>query len=148
MSVPGDEQRHAAGIAADLLDRGEKLDALSRLLSAATLGGLIATAFGPARPALVAGFALSLLCGLIEAFLALRVGFDAALFRRMSDDGLELGTFDGAMLRLGLLPPAKAGRTLEARFAGARRLLIRQGTAMVGQIFSATTVIVLHSISA
>jgi hypothetical protein len=145
VSVP---DREVAVIVADLLDRGEKLDALSRLLSAVTLGGLIATVFGPARPALVGGFAFSLLCGLFEAFLALRIGFDAALFRRISDGGLDLAALDGAMLRLGLLPPEKSGRAIEARFAGARRLLVRQGIALVGQIFSATAVIVLHTIPA
>jgi hypothetical protein len=64
--------------------------------------------------------------GATEAILALRVGFDAALFRRLAD-APDLAAFDAAMMGLGLLPAAKAGRPIEARAAGARRLLVAQG---------------------
>ena len=64
------------------------------------------------------------LAGLAETYLAIRVGFDAALFRRLGEhSGRPISrALDAALTRLGLLPAARAGRPLELRIAGAQRL--------------------------
>jgi len=140
MSGPGPEpdqepdQRRMLAIAADLLAQGDRLDRLSRLL---TLGGLAGSAgifvLG-AWPGLLCGAVA--LAGLAELYLALRVAFDAALFRRLATetDGPDWPAFDTAMIRLGLLPAAKAGRPAEARIAGALRLMRGQAVALAVQL--------------
>jgi hypothetical protein len=52
-----------------------------------------------------------------------------ALFRRLAApaEALDLDRLDKALLRLGLIPPAKTGRAIAERIAGARRLLHWQG---------------------
>ncbi|MBK5199456.1 MAG: hypothetical protein JJE37_14440, partial [Methyloceanibacter sp.] len=73
-----------------------------------------------------------------ETYLALRTGFDAALFHRLASDdsqnALDLGKLDAALLELGLLSKAKAGREVEPRVLGARRLLTLQGLALAFQV--------------
>ena len=85
----------------------------------------------PGRPPLLLPAVLGpvALLGLGEAYLAMRVGFDAALFRRLAApaEAFDLGRLDEALLRLGLIPPAKTGRPIAERIAGARRLLHWQG---------------------
>jgi hypothetical protein len=58
----------------------------------------------------------------------MRVRFDAALLHRLAEAAAppDPATLDTALLRLGLLPPAKGGRPLAERARGARRLLFRQ----------------------
>jgi len=74
-------------------------------------------------------------CGLVELYLAIRVGFDAALFRRLGvpTDLLDGDGLDRALVRLKLLPPAKTDRPIITRIAGARRLLAWQGTMLGAQ---------------
>jgi hypothetical protein len=76
-----------------------------------------------------------MLAGIAEIYLAVRVGFDAALFRQLAVDpgGPDLATLDGALVQLGLLPPIKAGRPAPARVAGAQRLLRRQAMLVIVQ---------------
>jgi hypothetical protein len=116
----------AAAITADLLDQGRAIHrATIALVAAGVVATWIAVATGES-PATVLPLAAMLAVGATEAILALRVGFDAALFRRLAD-APDLAAFDAAMMGLGLLPAAKAGRPIEARAAGARRLLVAQG---------------------
>src|SRR5215471_4747716 len=68
-----------------LLDQGAGIDRLSCLLTVTALAGLVAISVtGPSPPMLVLMLALSALAGLVETYLAMRVGFDAALFRKLA----------------------------------------------------------------
>jgi hypothetical protein len=77
--------------------------------------------------------AAGLVAALGQTVLALRVGFDAALFRRLSL-APDLAAFDTAMTALALMPAAKTGRPMAARVAGARRLIVLQGACLVAQV--------------
>ncbi len=127
-----------AAAAADLLEQGAILDRLSRPLTIAALLGLIVGLGVELGALLTAGLLLVALAGLGETYLALRVGFDAALFRRLAEGGTngagDLGKLDAALLELGLLSENKAGRAIEQRAQGARRLLTLQGAAVVLQV--------------
>ena len=146
---PGD--RDLAAIAATLLDQGRRMDALSRLVTVAALFALMLSPAIPGRPPLLLPLMLGpvALLGLGEAYLAMRVGFDAVLFRRLAApaDTFDLGRLDEALLRLGLIPPGKTGRPIAARIAGARRLLQWQGLMLGMQaalILTGAGVAVLH----
>jgi hypothetical protein len=121
---------------AALLDQGQAIDRLSRLLTAGTLIGLVAMQLYQVGVPLAATVAIALvaLAGLAQTYLAIRVGFDAALFRQLAAGAPDLADFDGAMVRLGLLPAANKGRPLEARIAGARHLFLRQAGALALQV--------------
>lgn len=123
----------AADIAAALLRQGSRIDSLSRILTGvALLAGLLMAGQG-------AQFAISLCigavgAGLAQLYLAIRVGFDAALFGGLSGEAGDLDAFDKAMTKLGLMPPSKAGRPLTVRIAGASRLMALQGAALGIQV--------------
>src|SRR5262249_55056396 len=126
-----------AAVTADLLAQGGRVDALSRLLTAAALLGLLLLPAITRQRVFLPFIALVpvVLIGLAEAYLAVRVGFDAALFRRLADpthdfNGMRL---DAALWRLRLMPVAKTGRAIEVRIAGARRLLGWQGLMLGAQ---------------
>jgi hypothetical protein len=122
--------------ASALLQQGQIIDRLSRLLTVAALVLLIgASAFGGASPALAVALALAVLAGVAEAYYAIRVGFDAALFDRLRELAtIDLAALDVALVRLGLLSASKSGRPLEQRIAGAQRLFYEQGAAFVIQV--------------
>ena len=114
---------------------GRRVDAVARVLLLATLLTVAAWVRWP--PAGSSGWTLALLglavlAGLVHCVYAARVQFDADLFAqaamqaRESDADSARDDLDAALLQLGLLPPAKAGRDWPARIAGARRLLRRQ----------------------
>jgi hypothetical protein len=113
-----------AGTAA-LLDQGERIDRISRAVTVTALATLAAFGvFDVNKPAAAVLLASSVLTGVAASYLAIRVGFDAALFRRMADapDRPDFSKLDGALTALGLLAAAKAGRPLESRANGACRL--------------------------
>jgi hypothetical protein len=128
--------RQLLATTAALLDQGRLVDGLSRALTAGALIGLMLwPAFAPSPAAMVV-LALVALAGFVELYLAIRVSFDAALFRRLA---AEVGApgfsdLDAALQQLGLMPPARAGRPPAERAAGAKRLLDRQGIALVVQL--------------
>jgi hypothetical protein len=132
------EPRYLLTAAAGLLDQGEVLDRLSRPLTIAALIGLVAGLGVQLGALLTVALLLVASAGLIETYLALRTGFDAALFHRLASDdsqnALDLGKLDAALLELGLLSKAKAGREVEPRVLGARRLLTLQGLALAFQV--------------
>jgi hypothetical protein len=136
-----------AAVTADLLAQGGRVDALSRLLTAMALFGLLLLpAVMPARVSLLfAVLVPAALIGLAESYLALRVGFDAALFRRLADPVQEFDAvrLDAALWRLRLMPVAKTGRAIDARIAGARRLLNWQGLMLGAQAVLIVTAAVL-----
>jgi hypothetical protein len=122
---------------AALLEQGATLDRLSRPLTAASLIGLVLLPLlGPVTALSLALVGLIALAGLAELYLALRVGFDAALFRELAESGeaAELAPLDAGLSRLGLRPAAKAGRPAADRVAGAQRLLRRQAVALAAQL--------------
>jgi hypothetical protein len=123
---------------AAVLDQGARIDGLSRGVTIAALIGLLAIGVMLDHPYALpmAALALAVLAGLVELYLSIRVMLDAALFRQLATGSAvpDWETFDLALLRLRMLPPAKAGRPAEARVAGARRLLRAQGAALVVQM--------------
>lgn len=117
---------------AALLDQGRSID---RVAWGLTVAALVALAVAPeslGHAVLAAAAAI----GFIEAYLAARVAFDAALFRALGQgQGLaDLGAMDRALQALRLIPAAKAGRPAAARVAGARRLMRWQATALGAQV--------------
>jgi hypothetical protein len=124
--------------AAALLDRGRTVDRLSRPLTTAALVVLLIYAWtmGQHSWALIALLVLMAIAGVVEAYFAIRVDFDAALLHRQAR-APELPDFaatDTALTRLGLLPPSKCGRPAEDRVAGATRLFRLQILALVVQV--------------
>jgi hypothetical protein len=125
--------------AVSLLDQGRGIDRLSRLLTAAALAALVGIAvWGVHQPVPVALLALAVLAGVVEVYLAIRVGFDAALFRHLADAAetgtRDLANLDAALMAIGLVPASKAGRPLEARVAGACRLFYQQAGSVALQV--------------
>jgi hypothetical protein len=76
------------------------------------------------------------LTGLVEAYFAIRVGFDAALFHHLSAaaETPVFGGVDAALTRLGLRPAITHGRSADARVLGAKRLLRLQLLAFVAEV--------------
>jgi hypothetical protein len=128
--------------AASLLDQARVLDRLSRAITVAALVLLLLVAVVPGSPTAWAFVvpALVVLLGLAETYCAMRVGFDAALFRRLAahagEGAPDLAGLDAALVGLGLLPQAKAGRPVPDRIAGARRLLSRQAATLGVQVLA------------
>ncbi|KAF1038558.1 MAG: hypothetical protein GAK35_03766 [Herbaspirillum frisingense] len=129
-----------ADIAAALMGLGRRLDAASLMLSAAAL---IVLALTPPAPWACAALLAAVVAGLGEHAHALRTAFDAPLFAawaqrwqaRDADPQADLSAFDQALADTGLGPAgAGATRSLQARIAGARRLLQRQGLFLVLQL--------------
>ena len=115
-----------------LLQQGRIIDRWSRLLTIAALILLLATIMMGA-PKIV--LALVVLVGIVEIYLAIRVGFDAALFERLREPAaMDLASLDAALVQLGLLPASRSGRPLDDRIAGARRLFYKQGAALAIQL--------------
>jgi hypothetical protein len=123
--------------AADLLDQGQIVNRLSLAVTAIAVAVLLLPVF-PASPATVPTATIVALVGLVELFLALRVGLNAALLRRLAndaaDDRLDVAAFDSALLALRLIPAGGAGQPIARRFAGTRRLLLWQGAALAVQV--------------
>ncbi|MEA2885227.1 MAG: hypothetical protein QOH32_4483 [Bradyrhizobium sp.] len=122
--------------ASALLQQGRAIDRLSRLLTVAALVLLIgASAVGVASPALAVALALAVLAGVAEAYYAIRVGFDAALFDRLREVAtIDLAALDVALVQLGLLSASRSGRSLEQRIAGGQRLFYEQGAVFLIQV--------------
>ena len=117
---------------AALLDQGRAVDRLSRPVTiVALIGLLIAPAMDSELSWRPVALAIAIiLAGVAELYFAVRVGFDAALFHHLasaeSPGEAVFTATDAALAQLGLLPAAKAGRSVEARAAGAKRLFALQ----------------------
>ena len=126
MSATRETESVAAGIVADLLDQGVIVHRQSIIATGAAVFFLIAAVLtGTVSPAPLYVFLAVPLLGLGEAYLAMRIGFDAALFRKVARD-LPLPALDEAMVRLGIIEEGAGGRSLQVRFGGCRQLLRRQ----------------------
>jgi hypothetical protein len=121
--------------AADLLDQGEIVNRLSRGLTVLAAAILLLPLLALMAPVFAI---LCALAGMAELALAGRVRLDAALFRRAAADAaadrFDMAAFDAALVTLRLMPAAKAGRPIETRFYGARRLLVLQIASLVVQV--------------
>jgi hypothetical protein len=123
--------------AADLLDQGQIVNRLSLAVTAIAAAVLLVPVF-PASTAFIPTAMLVVLAGIAELLLAVRVGLDAALLRRLAEeaaaDRLDVAGFDAALLSLRLMPASKAGRPIPKRFAAAKRLLAIQSAALFVQL--------------
>ena len=129
--------RAVAAVTADLLGQGRRIDAGSRLLTVAAGLGLIAGIVSPYTLAPVLAAGLAALLGLVETYLALRVGFDAALFDRLSGRTAalpDLAALDGALTTLGLIDGREDRSAPCGPGRGRTRLLAWQGRALAGQV--------------
>ena len=133
---PADALRQLA-LCSDALCAARTLRALTTGLSVIAAAGMTLAGFVGGVPAM-ALWTVTLGLGALAQWLAYRIAFDAALFSRLADEGrrgeLDLAAFDRAMLALGLLPAAKAGRDVGTRCRGALTLLRALGVAVVMQI--------------
>ena len=133
---PADALRQLA-LCSDALRAARTLRALTTGLSVIAAAGMALAGFVGGVPAM-ALWTVTLGLGALAQWLAYRIAFDAALFSRLADEGrrgeLDLAAFDRAMLALGLLPAAKAGRDVGTRCRGALTLLRALGVAVVMQI--------------
>jgi hypothetical protein len=120
--------------AADLLDQGEIVHRLSISLTVLAAAILLVPLLAMMAPVAI----LAALAGMAELALAGRVRLDAALFRRAAADAaadrFDMTAFDAALVTLKLMPAGKAGRPIETRFHGARRLLVLQIASLVVQV--------------
>jgi hypothetical protein len=127
-------ERRMAGVLAAFLDQGRRIDGLSRLLTGAAMIVLmvlpLTTGLRFDLPLAIA--LLVAVIGLAEIWFSVRVGFDAALFRALAGS-FDLAGVDAALQGLGLLPTAKAGRSLGQRALGARSLLYTQSMLLGAQ---------------
>jgi hypothetical protein len=132
-----------ATVTAALLRQGQPIAAVSRMLLAVAILGVLVS--------IAADFVIwtlpcmaSLAAGVLAIWLSLRVSLDAELFEALAR-APDLVGFDQAMTALGLVRPHCAGRPLEARTKGALRLLKMQGAALAAQIiFFIAGALVLH----
>ena len=108
------EARTALAAAASLLGQAEIIDRMSRPLTLAALIGLMVGLGVDLGALLTAGLLIVALAGLIELYLALRTGYDAALLQALAKNG--------------------APGASDPRVAGARRLIVLQAAAFVVQV--------------
>jgi hypothetical protein len=137
MTTSNRQSAQMLATAADFLAQGRSVNRLSLAITAIALAVLLVPPFAAAA----LGAAIVVIFGVAELFCALRVSFDAALFRRLADeaadDRLDLTTFDNALRALRLMRARKTGQRIGDRFARARRLLIAQGVAVFLQLVTA-----------
>lgn len=134
-SPESDEEADLALVAASLLGSG-------RLIHAAALGLLIGAALiavpipGRAHPLAAALAGASIPFYFAGLYLAIRVAFDAALFRALGVRAFDLDRLDRALTRLRLLPAAKEKRPMEQRVSGAFRLMRWQAACLGAQFIT------------
>lgn len=112
-----------AAITASFLQQGRALDMLSRGITLIACIAIFAGAFTAAPLPIVLLAVAILLLGLAEAYLALRVGFEATLFGHFARDSFGTVSFDASMRRLKLAPAERAGRPMTIRAMRAMRLM-------------------------
>ena len=126
--------------AADLLDQGQIVNRLSIAVTAIAIAILMLPMLPPSEATLPTAAFVAVL-GVAELAIAVRVSLDATLFRRLANDAaserLDVAAFDAAMLAMKLMRAGKAGQPIAKRFAGARRLLVAQATALLLQVAAA-----------
>jgi hypothetical protein len=123
---------------AALLDQGRTVDRLSRPLTAAALVVILicSPVVGLASWVPIRFAMLVALAGIAETYFAIRVGFDATLFRQVASapEAPDFAATDAALARLGVRQLSKLGRTADARVEGAKRLFGFQILSLVVQV--------------
>jgi hypothetical protein len=138
VTTPDSKSRQLIAAVACLLDQGRAVDGLSRLLTAAALLALMLPAVFPTStqrlPAAI--LAAVALLGTVETLYAVRVGFDAALFRRLAErpEPIDLDGIDTALIELRLISAPRADGSAASRVSGARRLFYRQSALLIAQV--------------
>jgi len=127
---PADDSEVLAVVAA-LLDTGRDAGHLSRALTVLAFAGLLAPLWGAVPAVGMVLLMVAAVAGLGGAYAGARVGLDAALFRHLGAAAQGPTLLDAALVRLGMLPDRKAGRSLGLRVMGAQRLL-RVQVALLG----------------
>ena len=119
-----------------LLEMGKSLDLFSMAFTLATSCGLALTAFyhAQADPVVIALLGLSLLTGVAEKYHALRVAYDAAIFRALLEEQGSLEELD-AVLKNQFGRKPRPDFDIANRLFGARRILARQASSVALQIF-------------
>lgn len=125
-------------VLSELLRQGRGIDAWSRILC--LLAGIVLAlpVAGIPVASMVRGLAaLSVLLGILQAWLAVRTAFDASIFARMAEEATSPSTwseFDRSLAELKLRSEtAAAPRDVVARGRGALRLLRLQTWAFLAQ---------------
>ena len=109
-------ERAACAVCADWLGTAPAVALVAWLAVAGALAGL-ATGGAPHPIVVLVPLALA------ERYLAVRLALDARLFDRLAQGSLtHLADLDAGLQQVLAVSPAKAGRPLGARIAGARRL--------------------------
>ena len=125
MTLTSNHDRAIAIAAAALLRQTRMIGTVSSALTAVGFAALLALSWLEPKTVALAVAAGVCVAGLVQLFLAVRVGFDAAIFAAFADNteaGLQPGSFDRALQSLGLAGPADSGRDMAARAGGAMRL--------------------------
>ena len=136
MSESASEDRGTSRVVAAVLHAAGRLDALSRGVTIAALIGFPAAGLAGAPRAVAWLLVAAVLAGLAELWFAARVALDAALFadQARAGDPADWHALDTGLIRLGLMPAAKAGRPAAPRIAGALRLAKVQAACLAAQI--------------
>ncbi len=132
--APVDETAMAI-TAASLLEQGRQLHACTLLV----IVSIFALALvGLATDRIDATVAVLCLCALAaalaELWFAIRVGFDAALFRAVASGKIDLLRLDAAFQQLGLVSAEKSGRPIALRIKGGLALLRLQGMCLLAAV--------------
>ena len=131
------DERALAAVTADLLRQGGSVHAASVGLTVVAGLGIALLAAQQVRPWSLAGMSAALLLGLIETWLAVRVGFDRRILQRLAGaagEFLEPSQFDRTLVALGLGRSDIPARPMTDRVRGCARLLRAQVVAFVLQI--------------
>jgi hypothetical protein len=133
---------HMLNAVADLLDQGLIIHRLSVALTAIAAAVLLVPLF-PAPPAFIPVAIVVVVAGIAEIFIAIRIGLDAALFRRMAADAaadqLDAAAYDSAVQALRILPLPWSAKPIPKRVVGAKRLLVFQSAALMVQFIAAVS---------
>ncbi len=136
MTTPHYKAAQMLAAAADILDQGQTVNRLSVALTAIGLGVLLIPMI-PASDATQPTAAIVAVIGVVELFLAARVGIAAAQFRRLAEDAnaerLDIAAYDAALVQLKLSSEKNASRPISQRLTIARRFLIVQSALFVLQ---------------
>jgi hypothetical protein len=125
---------------ADLLDQGQIVHRLSVALTAIAAAVLLVPLF-PAPTAFIPVAIVVVVAGIAEIFIAVRIGLDAALFRRMAADAaagqLDAAAYDNAVQALRLIPLPWSAKPIPKRVVGAKRFILFQIAALMVQFAAA-----------
>ena len=125
------------GAVADLLDQGQIVNRLSIAITAIGAAVLLVPVFPPSAAFIPIGI-LVVVVGLVQLGLAVRIGLDAALYRRLAGDAaadrLDEAAAEAALVALRIFPAGKSGLPIPQRVMRAKRLLVMQGAALLVQV--------------